>query len=657
MRLRLLSLLVLSLFVTACGGGDDENNFFQNISNAVAPTVARGNVQFDPRNSTLSFPLPLPTDLARNDATGLNEIPGSGEPFESMNSISGWSTSGPIFVPFTRSVRRSSVNNQSIVVVDLVDGVQPCTFEFGQGDAGEESLVILTPVKPLKPNRQILVIVTDRVVDNDGLGISDSIAIRFLKSTQPLVEGQLLSAEEAAALEPVRQEYQPLWARAESFLGRDRDDIPFVFSFTTQDVGGTLASLRSRVQAESPSPTEDQAFVGETEVTDFMNGNPIGQQVIAQQPDFPQVVGAIRYGTIPCTQYLANAGTINERPFTPDLLAQGTLNIQYLMCQPNEAMFPGPRPAVVFQHGFTRNKDDMLALAHEVCGRGFVLIGIDAVRHGAQTEAGLNPDAYPGDSGTGFLNLENLRLFRDYLRQTIVNQLTLVRAITSGQFPQLTAAQPPYVGNSLGSILGGITLGVEPSLGKGVLNVGGGRWTLIAQNSDNLSPAVVEALANQGLPQGSPGFRQFFWIAQTVLDDADPINYADAAIEGHAILLQEMIDDLVVPNSATRDLALAMTLPHVSAKETFLVSAPGFGDFVLPQVTAPVSGSGFYQEQGGQHGFLLDTSQGGTDGNLTFHAQDQVAGFLFDDTIIPRGRSRGVGIRMPTDYTRLLKGP
>jgi hypothetical protein len=571
-----------------------------------------------------------------------------------MNSIVGWSTSGPIFIPFTRDVRRSSVSNQSIIVLDPIDGVQPCTFEFGQGDHGPESLVIATPVKPLKPNRRILVIVTDAIVDNDGLAISDSIAIRFLKRTSPLFDGQLLTAEQVAALEPVRQEYQALWEAAETFLGRSRDDIPFVVGFTTQDIGGTLNTIRNRIQTESPSPTFSQQFVGEAQVTDFMNANLIGQQVLAVQPDFPQLVGEIRLGTIPCTQFLANAGTSDERPFTPDLLPQGTLNIEFLLCLPNSTTFPGRRPVVVFQHGFTRNKDDMLALARNICARGFAVIGIDAVRHGAQTQAGLNPNAFPGDSGTGFLNLQNLRLFRDYLRQTIANQMTLVRTLTTGQFAALTAANPPYVGNSLGGILGGIALKVEPGISKGVLNVAGGRWTGIALNSANLSPAVIDALRAQGLPQGSPQFRQFFWIAQTVLDDADPINYAP---NQQPVLIQEMLGDQVVPNSATADLALAMNLPQVSAKETIRVIAPGFGDFTLPQVTAPIGGSGLFQESGGQHGYLLDVSQGGGDGAITFHGQDQVVSFLFDDTIIPRGTNSHASLRYDSDLSRMLKLP
>lgn len=654
MRLRFACLLLITLLLNACGGGDPENNFFQNVSNAVAPTVARGNVEFDPSNGNLSFPVPLPTDLARNDATGRNEVPGQGEPFDAINSLSGWSTAGPIFIPFTRDVRKSSVSNQSIIVLDPIDGVQPCTFEFGQGDDGPESLVVATPVKPLKPNRRILVIVTDAIVDNDGLAISDSIAIRFLKRTSPLFDGQLLTAEQVAALEPVRQEYQALWEQAEAFLGRSRDHIPFVFSFTTQDIGGTLSAIRNRILTESPTPTYSQQFLGADQVTDFMSANLIGQQVLAVQPDFPQVVGEIRLGTIPCTQYLANAGTGDERPFTPDLLPQGRLNIEFLLCLPNPNSFPGPRPAVIFQHGFTRNKDDMLAVARNLCARGFAVIGIDAVRHGAQTEAGLNPNAFPGDSGTGFLNLQNMRLFRDYLRQTVANQMTLVRAITSGQFAPLNSVNPHYVGQSLGGILGGITLKVEPLLARGVLNVAGGRWMRIALDSASLSPAIFEALSAQGLPQGSPRFRQFFWIAQTVLDDADPINYAPPQ---QPILLQEMLGDAVVPNSATADLALAMNLPQVSPKETIRVTAPGFGDFTLPVVSAPVGGGGLFQESGGGHGYLLDVSQGGPDGSLTFHGQDQVVSFLLDDLIIPRGTDSHASLRYESDLQRMLKLP
>lgn len=645
--------ILLAMVLTACGGGTSDNNRLQNVGDNLAPALARTSVAFDPKSTSLKFPLPLPTDLARSAATGLNAIPGTGEPFDAMNSMAGFSTSGPIFIPLTGQVRPTSVDNQSIIVLDATDGLQPCTFEVGEGDAGNGSLVIANPVKPLKSERRILVIVTDKVFDVNGLALGSSFTIRQLKDRSPLVGSTLLSAEDAAALEPVRQTYQPLWQQAETFLGRSRDDIPFVFGFTTQRLSATLPAIRSRIQGETPTPAFTREFVDEASVLDFMSTNPIGRQVLTEQSDFAQVVGAVRYGTIPATQYLANANTANERPFDESLTSQGILNVEFLLCTPNPQTFPGERPVVVYQHGFTRTKDDLLAISRDVCGQGFALIGIDAVRHGNQTEPGLDPNAPPGGSGTGFVNLANLRLFRDYIRQTSANQMTLVRAITRGAFPSQLASNPPlFVGTSLGGIIGGVTLAVEPNLPRGLLNAAGGRLTRLALDSQTFRTIVVDGLAAQGLAENSPEFRQFFWIAQTVLDDADPVNYRPSG----EVLLQEMIGDTVVPNSCTTDLALALNLPQVNAKQAILVTAPGFGDFTLSQVAAPISGSGLFQESGGDHGFLIDPAQGGPDGSITVHAQDQMRAFLFGDTILPRGQAgRSFGITQSQDYTGLIR--
>lgn len=676
-------MLATTLFVgSGCGGDTTNKDLPAGFTGppVVTPTTTT-NVTFDPSSNTLQLRIPLPNDLVRNPQTGQNALPGTGEPFDSMNSISGFSTAGPIFIPFTANIDATTVSNNTILVINAATRqLQPVTFEVGTGDVGDQSLVIAQPVRPLSPGAPHIVVITAGVRDSNGNAVASSYAETALKSTTPLVDGSgtsvfpFLNDQQANALEPVRAAYQPIWQGAEAATGQPRENIPFAFAFTTQQLFQTLTVIHQRVEAESPTPTmiPQAQFVGPAAVTAFLNSlGPTGQRILASQPQFPNVVGAIRFGVFPATQYIGNVNTANETFFQgpPDNpTPQGTLNLQFMVCQPaSPPAGPGPRPTIVFQHGLTRSKEDMLALAFLACSQGFAVIGIDAVGHGSQTQAGLNPLPPPaGQSGTGFIDPANLRLTRDHFRQTVADQMTLAHMIARGAtdfngngIPDLAPnppVRPVYIGQSLGGILGGIFLALEEDITTGVLNVAGGRLTNLLLNSPTISAQLLPGLAANGLEPGTISFRQFFWIAQTVVDDADPYNYAPRMLAGSlkgnvptAILVQEMLNDQVVPNSATTDLTIAMGLNQVNAKQVVSVTPPGLPAITLNQVTAstpfafpaPIgntlvfNGSGLFQEQGGSHGYLLDPAQGGPGGQLTLHGQLQAGAFVATQFLVP----------------------
>lgn len=673
--------LAASLFTSGCGGGTTNKDLPDGFTGPppVPPPTAATSVTFDPSSTTLQLRLPLPNDLLRNPQTGLNNLPGTTDTIAAMNSIAGFSTAGLIFIPFTANIDPATIDNNSIQVFDTVTGQQqPMTFSIAVGDVGAQSLVLALPVRPLNPNRTHVVVVNSTVRDTLGRPIASNYPETALKSPTPLVDANgtsvfpFLNDAQAGALEPARAAYQPIWQAAEAVTGQSRDNIPFAFAFTTQRLFQTLTQIRANVQAENPTPTMTPGgqFVGPVAIEAFLNSlGTTGTSILAAFPQFTTVVAEIRFGTFPATQYQPNvdtpdAGFFQGPPDNPTAL--GTRPLQFMVCIPaSPPAQAGPKPTIIFQHGLTRTKEDMLAVAFAACSQGFAVIGIDMVDHGSQTFPGLNPLPPPtGQSGTGFLNPSNLRQTRDNMRQTSADQLGLVRLITSGAtdfnangIPDLAPnppAKPPIVGQSMGGMMSVLTTAVEPNLDTAVFNVSGGRWSTLLTGSQTFGGQIIAGLQAQGITQGTIAFNQFLWIGQTVLDDADPFNYAPHILPGTLkgnvptmALIQEMLGDPVVPNSATTDLALAMGVNQVNAKEVISVTPPGRPAITLNQVTAsqpialpaPVgntlafNGSGIFQEEGGGHGYLIDPNAGSV--ALTTHGQAQAGTFAGLHFLVP----------------------
>jgi len=157
--------------------------------------------------------------------------------------------------------------------------------------------------------------------------------------------------------------------------------------------------------------------------------------------------------------------------------------------------------------------------------------------------------------------------------------------------------------------------------------VAGGRVPSLLENSAAFGPAIKNGLAQFGLVEGTSLYDIYFMFAQAIFDDADPFNYVGHAASGDlaggvptAILIQEMIGDGVVPNSATKDLAIALGAPQVDA----IAEIAG-----LEQVASPRFGSGIFQfespaDAGTAHSALLSPAGG----NPTVALQTQVVNFI-----------------------------
>jgi len=307
--------------------------------------------------------------------------------------------------------------------------------------------------------------------------------------------------------------------------------------------------------------------------------------------------------------------------FNPLPVPTGTLQIPVLVSVPNAASALGAVspaagwPVLVFQHGITRNREDLFGVADSFADSGFVVVAVDLPLHGITNQAdplyasGANP-LYAGlglpasgsiertfdlatagvidPSGSHFINLSSLLTSRDNLREGVADLITLARSLPGmslGAAGSVNPAAIHYLGHSLGAIEGGTFMGVIPAaqVGTATLAMPGGEVAQLLRDSPTFAPVIDAGLAAQGLLRGTTLYEQFFRDAQTVVDAGDPINFIALATTNHPIHLIQVVGsatppppalciaqptpagcpDQVVPNSATQRLILAGGLTQV----------------------------------------------------------------------------------------------
>ena len=307
--------------------------------------------------------------------------------------------------------------------------------------------------------------------------------------------------------------------------------------------------------------------------------------------------------------------------FNPLPVPTATLQIPVLVSVPNAASALGAVspaagwPVLVFQHGITRNREDLFGVADSFADSGFVVVAVDLPLHGITNQAdplyasGANP-LYAGlglpasgsiertfdlatagvidPSGSHFINLSSLLTSRDNLREGVADLITLARSLPGmslGAAGSVNPAAIHYLGHSLGAIEGGTFMGVIPTaqVGTATLAMPGGEVAQLLRDSPTFAPVIDAGLAAQGLLRGTTLYEQFFRDAQTVVDAGDPINFIALATTNHPIHLIQVVGsatpppavvclaqptpagcpDQVVPNSATQRLILAGGLTQV----------------------------------------------------------------------------------------------
>jgi len=654
----ILSLLAMSLLITACDGIEDTEIEVVSLPSATASAVA----SFNPFTRTL----PTTNSLLIDPSNGTLNLPLTGDPGTDtllgvLNALDGYSTTSPITYTFAAgvdpatliagdTVRLLQVTSAGPAATGLIREVTGAEFVVIPTDASATTIAIV-PLVPLASGATYVVALTNGIIGQDGIPASASATYLRTQETTPFADADL---QELESIRQLVNSYEGVAAGA----GLSSSDIVLSWMFPTLDTQTVLQSVAAGIVGNPPSgvlaavPSGlDTAAVGGFGAADIYIGT----------IDLPYYLGVPSAANpiAPLTEFWRGQSGASVTKFDPLPTQTSTQTVPVLMTVPKLA--PGAQPpangfpVTIFQHGITRNRSDMLALADSQAAAGRAVIAIDIPLHGITTTDQTNPlfglsaaaspfpndvertfgvdymgggsdpcnpepDGIADESGAHFLNLASMLTARDNTRQASVDLLYLANSL-GDLSALLDTSDVGFIGQSLGGIVGTPFLALDSTVtGPASINVAGGGIAGLLAGSQSFGPVIVGSLQCVGIAAGSPEFAQFLQVAQTATDAADPINHAVAAAANHNIHFIEVVggnsspSDTVVPNTVA-GFPLSGTEPLIRAMglvATGMSTSAGNLD-VAVRFTA------------GNHGSILDPTG---DPAVTAEMQSQAASFI-----------------------------
>lgn len=689
MKMRLLLALLFSVAVTTgCGGGSSEgrtvdtppatNNDGSTVTGVV---TALWNPLADDGPQ-----IPLPNFQARSgtgDLTlniGVEDPTDYGNPLVALNALDGWSTTEKWVASFVEEevgdVRapaqldpKSVVPGGSVrffeVTLDLlgVSGLQGAVLAINREltpgvdfvAVASGGNVAILPLKPLQELTAYMAVLTNGIKDMDGNNSTPDQFYYITKRTEPLVD------ENGNITEPLAQELDPALAllfegvrrihqthlNAAASVGIDPDDVTLTWTAITQSITPVSKVVRSLTQ---PAPTT--AFPTPFSTADFPPLPGFADLSIGVIT-LPYYLGvpSLDNPTAPLTGFWKAAPGAYVAPFdaagfdptstnltvaNPVPVINDMQTVPLLITTPSAATgLSKPAagwPVVIFGHGITGNRVQLLTVADTLASVGYAAIAMDFPMHGISPDespqlAALyientplgavanertfdvdyvnnatgapGPDRLIDGSGVHVFPalLGSMLTGRDMLRQGQVDLSVLAVSIPfididGDAVPDFDGSNIAFVGHSWGAVHGVPFAAFEPTVTRAVLNAPGGGIARYSEGSQVFGPLIRAALAAAaGLEPGTADYESFFLAWQTVLDSADPINWMAEAAQFNAILLQEVWGDTFIPNflataplSGTEPLIAAGGLPGISSSRSDPVGLRVATRFLPPAV-------------------------------------------------------------------------
>jgi hypothetical protein len=583
-------------------------------------------------DATLNIPGVANSDsTATPDMTTAAGIMAASDPQVALNTMSGFSTTAMLTIPFSQPVLDDQTNlaqgirifqtsnsggtGGNFILGQVNPAVAPTGIDhelaYGVDFVASVSgnTVAIVPLKPLQSATSYIVVVTTSLQAANGNTVVPDPEYKDARTGITALGGptgtlaQKINGEEAlVASYSGSNPFPPTILQGSPtsvpLTPGDAGNIALSYSVTTQNLPAALQQAQG-VVAGAPAPTIAVGALPTSPVD--VNGTVTANfQAANTQVYVGQISGMTSFlnPSDPVHSIWSHGGD-NLSPlnsFAPD--ARGTVTVPVLVTAPDasahvagnagnplcSAAFPSGYPVVVFQHGITGNRGQMLPLAGALTSACAVGIAIDLPEHGifpadtnfgflaktaanggvsvggptaerlvssgAGTPSPSNPaGCFSGPSvdvtgsgdyrcaaGDSYIDLVNLANSRDVLRQSVVDLDSLYRALSNSSnvgMPGIDTSKISFVGMSLGSIVGETfvaTLGNGPiagSLTSAVFNVGGGGIAKLLDGSPEFEPVITAGLAAQGVTKPSADYESFLIAAQTLVDSADPINYAD----------------------------------------------------------------------------------------------------------------------------------
>ncbi len=540
---------------------------------------------FDPLQSKI----PLPNNLLFNGTQDLTlNIPVAdpdnlADPAVAMNMLDGFSTTEATVVNFAQNADGTSLTLLDASSVELQNNVRffevtrtlegAITGVIAELDATQVrasvipadptvsangTSIAIVPVQPLKESTTYMALITNGVMDDLGRNLARGTVFDVLATvdqTDPAraaLQGLIRSMLAAGATQDIAA-----------------DDIIMAWSFTTQSITPVLQGLKD---AASPRAITIDTPLGETGLLNAAGPN--AANIFAGSMSVPYFLGvpSAENPLAGISGFFTNASGGFLTPL--DNVPQPTtdVTIPVLMTKPKGTAPDTGWPIAIFQHGITRSRADMLALADAMAMEGFAMIAIDMPVHGITSEdesllvfrqpeierhfnmdlvnnetSAPGPDERPDASGTHFYNLSNLSNTRDNTRQAVADLFTLSASL--GSLEDIDSSQKVFIGHSLGAIVGTTFLAFDDSVRSATLSSGGGGLPRLLAASPAFGPAIAAGLEGAGVDVNGPDGNQFLNAAQTVVDSADPINHASQAAANTQVHMTQINGDTVVVNN------------------------------------------------------------------------------------------------------------
>jgi len=498
----------------------------------------------------------------------------------SINSSDGFSVMTPIVILLPGMPGKGSVpagieetilDQSPVKLVSFADG-KPIPFrpQVYRDEKSGRIYLKLAVLKPMENSTRHAVIVTNGLRDESG---------------KPLVFPGFEKAKSGALDWKTWKDIKALVETKLTFI--KGADVSLAFDFTTRSEESAtrdITEIRDEVirMAKSNPPKAEISSVSKLRAM-FETNVAVDIYGYFNSPDFRDKRGALN----------RNAAGMLE--------ATGQERIKFQLKLPRSAG-KMPAPVVVFGHGLMAMKESMIQVSERLAKAGFACIGIDAMYHWSRTVDGVTM--------LDFLDFDNLPYFRDGLLETVGSEIQLVRMVKSALKdldivpysyighsgdgkPDLDTEKIFYIGQSMGAVLGGVFMAVEPDLTAGVLNVGGaGVSGLIADSWLFNQFGLGDVIPKSGDITESLMYQA---IAQTgLLDQFDPGNFAKRIWKEpfpgqrkKGLLIQSGYHDGIVPNESTDMLARAAGVPLVAP----VLSRPYGIEIVEP----PVMEAGYFQ--------------------------------------------------------------
>lgn len=395
---------------------------------------------------------------------------------ENVNKLTGFSTFGPMSVAFDGPLDLTTVSESTILVVKVpaddaeAETIRPVPLDLGMGSFPMNMAPLAFFPNDASAPVDNMAFPASNVADRDGDGETEFVEFYEVETNTLLIRPLLpldeksqyavvltkgvrgLSADDGygpvrspfpyvnhTAQTPDLERLLPVFDR----VGLALDDIAFAWTFTTQDVTGTVRAVRAGLYGEGPLGWLDEAitpgFVAFDDSGLSFDGNgtkegmpvDVNDNMVIIQAEYMQgiidfvapffdpnagfdfsAVDYFAFGWMEAADFMATEDRVwDVNPETGEATWE-KFKIPIIVAVPKENAYRKPPfPVVLYAHGNSTSRFEAILLSNAIAKYGLAVVGMDQMGHGPLApdpvellkELGIDLDAEPNNPLALFL--------------------------------------------------------------------------------------------------------------------------------------------------------------------------------------------------------------------------------------------------------------